>query len=66
MLTRTAATVAFRKTQGEEEQIGGPVEHRTRVPSMMDVNESSRDCAFVKPVWNVVQEEIASSDAEPF
>ena len=34
---------------------------------MMDVNGIIKGLRFlVKPVWNVVQEEIASSDAEPF
>lgn len=66
VLTEPRLQSHFAKLGVKIQQIGGPVEHRgTRVPSMMDVNGIIKGLRFlVKPVWNVVQEEIAASDNE--
>ncbi|MBX3680757.1 MAG: PEP-CTERM/exosortase system-associated acyltransferase, partial [Rhodocyclaceae bacterium] len=66
VLTEPRLQSHFAKLGVKIQQIGGPVEHRgIRVPSMMDVNGIIKGLRFlVKPVWNVVQDEISASDNE--
>ena len=66
VLTEPRLQSHFAKLGVKIKQIGEPVEHRgTRIPSMMDVDSIIKGLRFlVKPVWTVVQEEIAATDTE--